>query len=58
MIFEFFRFFPTIFLPENLHKLIVLRVPQPREYDITIQDIEILFPSLGVVKFDGLGLDL
>ena len=36
----------------------ILEVSQPQDVYRTIQDIEMLVPSLGVVRFHGLGPDL
>ena len=49
-----------LFFPDNKNtpKLMILEVPQPREYNRTLRDIEMLLPSLGVVRFHGLGPDL
>ena len=48
----------SFFHHKNTPKLMILEVPQPWEYYRTLRDIETLLPSLGVVKFHGLGLDL
>ena len=36
----------------------ILEIPQPREYYRTLGDVEILLPNVGVVRFDGQGLDV
>ena len=51
-------FFLKIFPHEKTPKLMILEVPQPRDYYRTIRDIEMHVPSRGVVNFHGLGLDL
>ena len=54
----FFEKKKSFFDHKNTPKLMILEVPQPWEYDRTLWDIETLLPSLGVVKFHGLGPDL